>query len=215
MRLKALAELPNSKNLFVEKYMLDGIQDLCRETACFIEPITLTSIKDQSIYPMTITTANAEVIGFWEGKYDNANIRSISNRKMDHSDRQWETRSGTPNAAIYDGDTSVRFNVTPDTTGKAIQLEPIIMPSNVDGVVPPRIEKRHQEAIKSYVKWKIYEHPGEFFSIELALRYEKDYIRRKNRLKIEVAKDGEEVTAKPRSFVTGETSPPFDISLNE
>lgn len=215
MRRTTLAELPDSKELFVEKFMLDGIQDLCRETACFIEPVTLTSVKDLSIYPMTITTANAEVIGFWQGKYDNATVKAMSNRQMDNRDRQWETRSGTPNRAIYDGDTSVRFNVTPDTSGKAIELEAIIMPSNVNGIVPPRIEKRHQEAVKSYVKWKVYENPGKFFSIELALRYERDYTRRKNRLKVEVAKDGDEVAARPRSFVYGDREPPFDISLNE
>jgi len=195
--------------------MLEGIQDLCRETACYIEPITLTSIKDQSIYPMTITTSNAEVIGFWQGKYDNANMPPMSNRMMDLSDRQWETRSGTPNAAIYDGDVSVRFNVTPDTSGKAIQLEPIIMPSNIDADVPPRIDKRHREAVKSYVKWKIYENPGQFFSADLALYYRQDYERRRNKLKVEIAKDGAEVTARSRSFVYGDPSPPFDISLNE
>jgi hypothetical protein len=134
---------------------------------------------------------------------------------MDLSDRQWETRTGSPNGIIYDGDTSIRFNVTPNTTGKAIQLEPIIMPSSVEGVVPPRIEKRHQEAVKSYVKWKTYEHPGEFFNAELAIYYRKDYERRRNKLKVEVAKDGAEVEARPRSFIYGEPSPPFDISLSE
>jgi hypothetical protein len=215
MRLTVLADLPDSKDILVEKLMLDGIQDLCRETSCLIEPITITSVKDQAIYPMTITTANAEVIGFWQGKYDNVTLGETSNREMDLKDRKWETRTGTPTAIIYDGGTNIRYNVTPDTTAKAIQLEPIIQPDSVDGNVPERIEKRHQEAVKSYVKWKTYESPGKLFNAELAIYYRKDYERRRNRLKIEIAKGGTEIEVQPQSFITGRTRAPIGIGLNE
>jgi hypothetical protein len=89
------------------------------------------------------------------------------------------------------------------------------MPSNINANVPPRIEKRHPEAVKSYVKWKTYEQPGEFFNVEIAVYYRKDYEIRRNKLKVEIAKDGAEVTARPQSFIYGDPSPPFDISLNE
>ena len=215
MRLSVVAELPDTKDIFVEKLMLNGIQELCRESSCLIEPITITSVKDQAIYPMTITTANAEVIGFWQGKYNNITLPEIANRGMDAKDRKWETRSGTPTAIIYDGGTNIRFNVTPDTSGKAIQLEPIIMPDSVDGVVPEKIEKRHQEAVKSYVKWKAYEQPGALFNPDLAVYFKKDYTRRKNRLKMEIMKDGVEVEVRPVSFVTGQTSDPVRTSFHE
>lgn len=215
MRLTVIADLPDTKDILVEKLMLDGIQDLCRETSCLIEPITITSEKDLAIYPMTITTANAEVIGFWQGKYNNITLPDTSNAEMDQKDRKWETRTGTPTAIIYDGGTNVRFNVTPDTTGKAIQLEPIIQPDSVDGVVPEKIEKRHQEAVKSYVKWKAYERPGALFNPEMALYFRKDYERRRNRLKIEIMKDGVELEVRPQSFVTGRTTAPIGFSLNE
>ncbi len=214
MRLTVLADLPDSKDILVEKLMLDGIQDLCRETSCLIEPITITSIKDQAIYPMTITTANAEVIGFWQGKYDNVTLGQTSNREMDLKDRKWETRTGTPTAIIYDGGTNIRYNVTPDTTAKLIQLEPIIQPDSINGVVPEKIEKRHQEAVKSYVKWKAYENP-KTFNEKLANKFEKDYMRRRNRLKIEIAKDGTEIEVQPQSFITGRTRAPIGIALNE
>ena len=215
MRLTVLADLPDTKDILVEKLMLDGIQDLCRETSCLIEPITITSVKDQAVYPMTITTANAEVIGFWQGKYDSVTLPDASNKDMDQKDRKWETRTGTPTGIIYDGGTNIRYNVTPDTTGKAIQLEPIIMPDSVNGVVPEKIEKRHQEAVKSYVKWKTYESPGKWFNAELAKYYRKDYERRRNRLKIEIAKDGTEIEVQPQSFITGRTTPPIGIGLQE
>ncbi len=218
MRLTVIADLPDTKDILVEKLMLDGIQDLCRETSCLIDPFTTTSVNAQAIYPLTVSgslPANTEIIGFWKGKYDSVTIPEISNREMDAKDRKWETRTGTPTAAIYDGGTNIRFNVTPDTTGKAIQLEPIIQPNSVDGVVPEKIEKRHQEAVKSYVKWKTYESPNKLFNAELALYYRKDYERRRNRLKIEIMKDGTEIEVQPQSFVTGRTMPPIGIGLNE
>lgn len=214
MRLTVIAELPDTKDILVERLMLDGIQDLCRDTSCLIEPLTITSVKDQAIYPMTITTANAEVIGVWQGKYDNATIPITSNAEMDSKDRKWETRTGTPTGLIYDGGTNIRYNTTPDTTGKAIQLEPIIMPDSVDGVVPEKIEKRHQEAVKSYVKWKVYENPTHF-NAELLAYYRKDYERRRNRLKIEIMKDGIELEVRPVSFVTGQTVDPIGLGLQE
>ncbi len=214
MRLSVIAELPDTKDILVEKLMLDGIQELCKETSCLVEPITITSVNTQAIYPMTITTANAEVIGFWQGKYNNVTIPAMSNKDMDQKDRKWETRSGTPTGAIYDGGTNIRFNVTPDTTGKAIELEPIIQPDSVDGVVPEKIEKRHQQAVKSYVKWKVYESPTHF-NAELAVYFRKDYERRKSKLKIEIMQDGSDLEVKPQSFVTGRIGAPIGFSLNE
>ncbi len=219
MRQTVIADLPNdTKDILVEKLMLDGIQDLCRETSCLIDPFTTTSTNGTAIYPLTVSgslPANTEIIGVWQGKYNNVTIPIMANRTMDRKDRKWETRSGTPTGLIYDGGTNIRYNVTPDTTGKAIQLEPILMPDSIDGVVPEKIEKRHQEAVKSYVKWKAFERPGELFSADLATYFRKDYERRRNKLKIEIAKDGEELEVKPVSFVTGQTTGPIGFSLNE
>lgn len=219
MRQAVLAVLPDdNKDILVEKLMLDGIQDLCRETSCLIDPFTTTSTKDTAIYPLTVSgslPANTEIIGVWQGKYNNVTIPIMSNRTMDQKDRKWETRSGTPTGFIYDGGTNIRYNVTPDTTGKAIQLEPILMPDSIDGVVPAKIEKRHQEAVKDYVRWKVYDKPGKFFNLDLSKSYKKDYVRGRNRLKIEIAKDGEELEVKPVSFITGQTTGPIGFTLNE
>lgn len=219
MRQEVLAVLPDdAKDILVELLMLEGIQDLCRETSCLIDPFTTTSTKDTHTYPLTVTgslPSNTEIIGVWQGKYENITIEITSNRRMDSKDRKWETRTGTPTGFIYDGGTNVRFNVTPDTTGKAIQMEPILMPNSFDGVVPEKIEKRHKEAVKDYVRWKTYEKPGRYFNIDLARSYKKDYMRSRNELKVEVAKDGEELEAKPVSFVTGQSPQPIGFSLNE
>lgn len=219
MRFSIVGELPDTKDIFLEKLMLDGIQDLCRETSCLIDPFTTTSTKNTHTYPLTISgslPANTEIIGFWQGKYDNVTLPDSSNRSMDQKDRKWEARSGTPTAIIYDGGTNIRFNVTPDTTSKAIQLEPILMPNSIDGNVPEKIEKRYQEAVKDYVKWKMFGNPGsKLFNMDISKDFKNDYERKRNRLKIEIAKDGEEIEIKAVSFVTGRTVPPVGFSLNE
>jgi hypothetical protein len=219
MRLTVIADLPDTKDILVEKLMLDGIQDMCRETSCLIDPFTTTSTNGTHTYPLTVSgslPSNTEIIGFWQGKYDNENIPQISNRKMDQQDRKWETRSGTPTGIIYDGDTNIRFNVTPDTTGKAIQLEPVLMPNSIDGDVPAKIEKRHQEAIKDYVKWKVFASPGsKLFNMDVAKVFRTDYMRQRNKLKVEIAKDGMEIEIKAQSFVTGRQHAPVGFSINE
>jgi hypothetical protein len=219
MRQSVIAVLPDdTKDLLVEKLMLDGLQDLCRETSCLIDPFTTTSTNGTAIYPLTVSgslPSNTEIIGVWQGKYNNVTIPVMANREMDMLDRKWETRSGTPTGFVYDGGTNVRFNVTPDTTGKAIQMEPILMPNAVDGVVPEKIEKRHQEVVKDYVRWKVYEKPGRFFNFDLSEQYRFKYQKGRNWLKIEIAKDGAELEVKPRSFVTGNLRGPIGFTLNE
>jgi hypothetical protein len=173
----------------------------------------MVSEKDIANYAMTITTSNAEVIGFWQGKYNSVNLNPMANREMDERDSEWESRTGTPDAAIYDGDMGIRFNVTPDTSGTSIELEAIIMPNSVDGVVPPRIERRHVEAIKSYVKWKIFEHP-KTLNMELATYFRNDYEHRRGKLRVEIMKDGDVMEVKSRSFVTGRNRRPRTFSVN-
>jgi len=202
-KLSVVAEIPKDKNIFVERLMLDAIQELCRESHCWIETVTgMLSVKDTATYAVTVSTSNAEIINIHQGKYNNETIENISNRTMDHRETNWESRSGSPDAFIYDGDYSIRFNVTPDTSGKAVSFEAVIMPNSIDGVIPPRIEKRHREAIKAYVKWKVYESEKYFDPIKSG-KFERDFTRRKNALKVEVARDGEDIEVRGRSFVSG------------
>lgn len=213
-RLAVIAELPDTKNIYVERLMLDAIQELCRETYCFIEEVTgMLSVKDTASYAVTVTTSNAELIEVRQAKYDTDTIEKISPRTMDHRDSRWEQRTGSPDAFIYDGDVNIRFNVTPDTSGKSISVEAVIMPTSVDGVVPPRIEKRHKEAVKSYVKWKVYESPKNFNG-DLAIYFKNDYTKRKNALKVEMARDGEDIEIRGRSFVTGRVRSPRSVTID-
>lgn len=215
LRKSVLIELPESKDSPVEQLMLDGIRDLCKETYCWKEATTTTSTINQPTYPLTITTTNAEIIGFWEGSYNDVKLDNLSEREMDQRDKSWESRIGTPNGIIYDGNKSIRFNITPNTSSKSIALEPVIAPRNIDAIIPPKIEKRHLETVKDYVKWKIYAKPGVLFNPDLAKDHKADYIRGRNKLKLEVAKDYTEHTeVKPRSFVTGSVSAPVGFPID-
>jgi hypothetical protein len=213
-RLNVIAELPGTKDISVERLMLDAIQDLCVQSHCWIENVTgMLSVKDTASYAVTVTTSNVDLIDIHQAIYDGNTIDATSDRTMDHRDSQWKSRSGSPDAFIYDGDINIRFNVTPDTSSKAISVEAVIMPNSVDGVVPPRIEKRHKEAVKSYVKWKVYESP-KTFNGELATYFKEDYRKRKNALKIEVARNGDDIEARPMSFVTGRIRPPRSVAVD-
>jgi hypothetical protein len=212
-RLRVIAELPKTKDLPVERLILDGLQDLCRETECYTEVSTDTSVSGTATYIMTPSTSTVQIIDFHEGKYNGVRIPKVSNKEMDLRDSKWETRSGTPSGFLYDGDTSIRFNVTPDTTGKAIQLEAVIEPANIGGVVPPRIERRHLEAVKAYVKWKVFEHP-ENFNPDMIGYWRRDYEDKRGRLKREVMHDGVVMEVTPRSFVTGRVQSPLSITVD-
>jgi hypothetical protein len=212
-RIRVINELPPTKDFAVEQLMLEGIQDLCRITHCYIEASTTTSTVSIPTYALTPSTSTLSVVDFHEGKYNNVRLPKISNNEMDRRDAQWERRSGTPDAIIYDGDSAIRFNITPDTTGKAIQMESVIMPNNVSAVVPPKIERKHTEAIKAYVKWKIFEHPNTF-NPDMAVYWRTDYMKRRSELSRQVILDGINMEAVPRSFVTGRVQSPLGVTVD-
>jgi hypothetical protein len=94
-----------------------------------------------------------------------------------------------------------------------MELTALLQPANVNSVVPPRIERRHLEAVKSYVKWKLYLHPKSL-NAELAIYHEKDYEKRKAKLKHEIMYGGKKIETKPRSFVTGNVPRPRSVVVD-
>lgn len=196
------------QDTFLEKFILDGIKDLCKETYCYTEEISTVSVVDTATYTLTPVTANATLVGFisamWGDGTDAEELCITNKRELDGMNRFWQQATGQPSAIIYNGDNTVRFNRIPDTaalTGVAIVFKVAIAPSNVDSVVPPVIEYRHLDAVKDYVKWRTYEHP-DFLSIPLADRFEKKYLSRRRDLKGEILEDQMgNTTVKARSFL--------------
>lgn len=207
-----VAELSKSdgtfQDTFLEKFLLDAIIDLCKETYCYTEEISDTSVLDTSTYTLTPITSNAKLVGLisarWGDDDDESELFVTNKRELDEQNRFWKQATGQPNAILYNGDDTITFNRIPDTsdlTGVAIIYEVAIAPNSIDSVVPKVIELRHLETVKHYVKWKTYEHP-DFVNIKLADRFERKYILGKSRLKSEVM--GEFIgntTVKAKSFL--------------
>lgn len=212
LRHDIVAELSKSdgtfQDTFLEKFLLDAIVDMCKETYCYTEEISDTSVVDTPTYTLTPTTSEAKLVGLisarWGDDDDEAELLVTNKRELDEQNRFWKQSTGQPNAILYNGDSTITLNRIPDTsdlTGVAIIYEVAIAPSSIDSVVPEVIEFRHLETVKYYVKWKVYEHP-DFFNFKAADRFEKKYIRGRNKLKSEVM--GEFIgntTVRARSFL--------------
>lgn len=193
---------------FLEKYLLDAFKDLCKETYCYTEEISTVSVVDTSQYTLTIVTANAKLVGFISGRWgtgdDAKELLNSNKRELEEQERFWQVRKGEPTRIVYDGEDTITYNKIPDTTtltGITITFLVAIAPDSVDSVVPKIIEFRHLEAIKDYVKWKVYESP-DFRDFKLSVKYEKDYLKKRNALKSEIL--GEQIgntSVKQRNFL--------------
>jgi hypothetical protein len=69
------------------------------------------------------------------------------------------------------------------------------------------------EAVKAYVKWKVFEHP-ENFNPDMIGYWRRDYEDKRGRLKREVMHDGVVMEVTPRSFVTGRVQSPLSITVD-
>jgi hypothetical protein len=185
-RQKMLSELPSDEDLFVEKFLMDGIQDLCRQTQCLNEVITDTSVATQPTYTLVPVTANSKFIRFLYGKYNNKHLENRTVGEMAHWNWKWELSTGDPAYIVYEGGNTIRWSSIPDTTGDPIEFTVSIMPTDiVDSDIPEKIEDEHIETVKDYVKWK-YFLQATTFNEKLAAYHEKRYIRGKGNLRISV-----------------------------
>jgi len=185
-RRMILAELPVNEDFFVEKYLMDAIQDLCKRTSCFTEDIADTSVATQGSHTLTVVTANAKLVKFLYAKYKLITLETKTRGEMTHLNSQWENVDGTPIYTIYDGGNSIRWSKKPDTTGDAVQFTVAIMPTDIENSdIPEPIDDEHLETVKDYVKWKFYLQP-EFFNEKLATYHQKRYVEGRGKLRISV-----------------------------
>lgn len=185
-RRQVLSELPIDEDIFVEKYLIDAIQDLCRKTSCYTENIADTSVATQGSHTLTITTANASLIRFLYGKYKTITLEAKTRGEMTQLNSKWEEADGTPIYTVYDGGNSVRWSKKPDTTGDAVEFTVAIMPTSIENSdIPTPIENEHLETVKDYVKWKYYLQP-QAFNEKLAMYHQKRYEAGRGKLRISV-----------------------------
>lgn len=186
-RQKVLSELPTEEDLFVEKYLMEAIQELCKRTGCFTEDIADVSTIDVPEHTLVPLTANTQFVRFLYGKYKNDILDNKTVGEMKHeSGKNWEITTGTPLFIVYQGGNTVRWSKVPDTTGDAVEFTVSLMPTDiVDSDIPEKIEDLHLETVKDYVKWKFYLQPATFQE-KLAAYHEKRFEQGRGKLRISV-----------------------------
>jgi hypothetical protein len=186
-RQKILAELPTEEDLFVEKYLMDAIQELCKRTGCFTEAIVDVSTVDVADHTLVPLTANSKLVRFLYGKYKNDILDNKTIGEMKHeAGKAWEVIEGTPLFIVYEGGNTIRWSKIPDTTGDAVEFTVSLMPMDIeDSDIPSQIEDLHLETVKDYVKWKFYLQPATFQE-KLAAYHEKRFEKGRGNLRISV-----------------------------
>jgi hypothetical protein len=187
-RQPVLSELPVNEDIFVEKFLMEGIQELCKYSKCFTEDIADTSTINVPEHTLTPITANVKLVRFLYGKYLNKTLDGKTRGEMTAMNPQWEITSGTPNYFVYDGGNTIRWSKIPDATGDAVTFTVALMPTSIeDSDIPQQIEDDHLETVKDYVKWKTYMMPIEgVHNLKLGLFHKAEYEKGRAKLRISV-----------------------------
>lgn len=185
-RYTVLSELPVQEDLFVEKFLMDGMKDLCRRTHVWTEDIADVSTVDVPTHTLTPLTPNAKLVRFLSGSYKGVELDNKTTGEMMALNRQWKSIKGTPPYIVYEGGNTIRWAKIPDKTGDAVSFTVSLEPTDIElSIIPEQIETDHEETIKDYVKWKYYMQP-QVFNADLALLHKREYERGRGKLKISV-----------------------------
>ena len=187
-RQSVLSELPVNEDIFVEKFLMEAIQELCKKSQCLTEDIADTSTIDVPTHTLTPLTADTKLVRFLYGKYLNKTLDNKTVGEMKHLNPEWEIVTGTPSYIVYEGGSTLRWSKIPDKTGDSVTFTVALMPTSItDSDIPEQIEYAHLETVKDYVKWKVYLMPIEgLFNEKLALFHKKEYESGRSNLRISV-----------------------------
>jgi hypothetical protein len=187
-RQKVLSELPINEDIFIEKFLMEGIQELCKKSQCFTEIISDLSTINIPTHTLTPLTADSKFVRFLYGKYLNKTLDNKTVGEMVYLNPEWLIVTGTPNYIVYEGGNTIRWSKIPDKTGDSVTFTVALMPTSIeDSDIPQQIEDEHLETVKDYVKWKVYLMPIEgLFNEKLALFHKKEYEGGRSKLRISV-----------------------------
>jgi hypothetical protein len=187
-RQPVLSELPMNEDIFVEKFLMESIQELCRKSQCLTEVIADVSVSGEPTHTLVPVTANTKMVKFLYGKYLDKIFDNKTVGEMNHLNPKWEINTGTPNYIVYEGGNTIRWSKIPDNSDDDVSFTVSLIPTSItDSDIPQQIEDEHLETVKDYVKWKIYMMPiKELFNERLALYHEKRYVSGRSKLRISV-----------------------------
>lgn len=185
-RREVLSELPVEEDIFIEKYLMDAISDLCKRTDCLQETISDVSVIGNPDHLLVPLTANSKLVSFLYAKYSGRVLKNKTAGEMVSFNPRWEEASGTPNYTIYNGGNTVRWDKKPTIAGDSVEFIVSITPTSItDSDIPIPIEHAHLETVKDYVKWKFYLQP-QIFNERLAGYHEKRYEDGRGKLRVSV-----------------------------
>jgi hypothetical protein len=187
-RQKVLSELPFNEDIFVEKFLMEAIQELCKYSKCFTEDIADVTTAGVPTHTLTPVTANVKLIRFLYGKYKNKTLDNKTVGEMVHLSREWEMNTGTPNYIVSQGGNTIRWSKIPDATGDDVLFTVALMPTSIeDSDIPEQIEDEYLETVKDYVKWKVYFMPIEGIKdLKLGAFHKAEYEKGRGKLRISV-----------------------------
>lgn len=187
-RQPVLSELPVNEDIFVEKFLMECIQELCRKSQCFTEIIADTSTIDVPTHTLVPITPDSKMVKFLYGKYLNKTLPNKTVGEMTHLNPEWEVVAGTPSYIVYEGGNTIRWAKIPDKTGDSVSFTVSLIPTSIeDSDIPQQILDEHLETVKDYVKWKVYMMPIEgLFNEKLAIFHKKEYEGGRSKLRISV-----------------------------
>lgn len=194
-----LAELPGNADLLVELHMVEGVKDLCRETFAYTERVIVPSVVDQSAYSLVNATADTLFVSFVGGLYDDVELEVTDKTCLRASDPSWRLREGTPFHFVYSGGASVMVDRIPQSIVN-MDLELAIMPDKITSPMPEVIEQGYIEAVKNYVKWKVFS-TDPINDLNKARLFEREYLNGRENLNREVLRNfSENLTATFEGF---------------
>jgi hypothetical protein len=187
-RQKVLSELPFNEDIFVEKFLMEAIQELCKYSKCFTEDIEDVTVENFPEHTLTPVTANVKLIRFLYGKYKNKTLDNKTVGEMTYLNPQWQINTGTPNYIVYQGGNTIRWSKIPDATGDDVLFTVALMPTSIeDSDIPEQIEDEYLETVKDYVKWKVYTMPiPGVTDLKLGLFHKAEYEKGRGKLRISV-----------------------------
>ena len=131
-------------------------------------------------------------------------VSNLINEKM--GNRSWRSsESDSFNRVIFDGESTIKLNTIPVTSGIGLQVKASLEPTVVTASDLPTVFNKHKETILDYVRWKLYVMEATntitWPNPQLGNFYQMAYMRSRDELKLRVMGGfGGELRVEPQFF---------------
>uniref|UniRef100_A0A6M3K4X1 Uncharacterized protein n=1 Tax=viral metagenome TaxID=1070528 RepID=A0A6M3K4X1_9ZZZZ len=149
----------------LQRQLLLGLQELCKETWAYVEDLAMTTVASTAEHTLTPSNASTKVCGVKEATYTDSDSKKhdipITNREnMNTESSTWQTTTSSDTSIeyiIYDGGTIIRLDKIPTAGGLAFTVRVALYPTA--DITFPGVLERHTEAVKDFARWKLFALP--------------------------------------------------------